>query len=135
MQDNIIEFMNKIENVNKDICIYRDEEKGIIFPMNTIQLLSRVDYMELDKQQYEGAKFQKKIEDLEYNITNVKRPVPKNEITGKEEDKTTLVEREIAVRQIWNVSNGVGTYKSFTNKEEAIKLSNEITNKVLEWLK
>lgn len=135
MLDNIIEFMDKIIVKGKDITIYNDEEKGIIFPMNTVNLLARLDYLELDKQQYEGTKFQKKIEDLEYNIINVKKAVPKNELTGKEKDKTTIVEKEVAVRQIWNVSNGAGVFKSFTNKEEAIKLTNEINNKVLEWLK
>jgi len=135
MSNSIEEFMNKIIVKGKDYTIYNDEEKGIIFPLNTINLLARLDYLELDKQQYEGALFQKKIEELEYNIINIKRPVPKNEITGKEEDKTTLVDREIAVRQVWNVSNGAGVFKSFNNKEEAIKFTNEINNKVFEWLK
>lgn len=135
MSNSIEEFMDKIIVKGKDYTIYNDEEKGIIFPLNTINLLARLDYLELDKQQYEGALFQKKIEELEYNIINIKRPVPKNEITGKEEDKTTLVDREIAVRQIWNVSNGAGVFKSFNNKEEAIKFANEINNKVFEWLK
>ena len=135
MSNSIEEFMNKIIVKGKDYTLYNDEEKGIIFPLNTINLLARLDYLELDKQQYEGALFQKKIEELEYNIINIKRPVPKNEITGKDEDKTTLVDREIAVRQIWNVSNGAGVFKSFNNKEEAIKYTNEINNKVFEWLK
>ena len=135
MSNSIEEFMNKIIVKGKDYTIYNDEEKGIIFPLNTINLLARLDYLELDKQQYEGALFQKKIEEGNYDIINIKRPVPKNEITGKEEDKTTLVDREIAVRQIWNVSNGTGVFKSFNNKEEAIKFINEINNKVFEWLK
>lgn len=135
MSNSIEEFMDKIIVKGKDYTIYNDEEKGIIFPLNTINLLARLDYLELDKQQYEGALFQKKIEEIEYNIINIKRPVPKNEITGKEEDKTTLVDREIAVRQVWNVSNGAGVFKSFNNKEEAIKYANEINNKVFEWLK
>ena len=115
MSNSIEEFMDKIIVKGKDYTIYNDEEKGIIFPLNTINLLARLDYLELDKQQYEGALFQKKIEELKYNIINIKRPVPKNEITGKEEDKTTLVDREIAVRQVWNVSNGAGVFKSFNN--------------------
>lgn len=135
MSNSIEEFMNKIIVKGKDYTIYNDEEKGIIFPLNTINLLARLDYLELDKQQYEGALFQKKIEEGNYDIINIKRPVPKNEITGKDEDKTTLVDREIAVRQIWNVSNGAGVFKSFNNKEEAIKYTNEINNKVFEWLK
>lgn len=135
MSNSIEEFMDKIIVKGKDYTIYNDEEKGIIFPLNTINLLARLDYLELDKQQYEGALFQKKIEEGNYDIINIKRPVPKNEITGKEEDKTTLVDREIAVRQVWNVSNGAGVFKSFNNKEEAIKFTNEINNKVFEWLK
>ena len=135
MSNSIEEFMNKIIVKGKDYTIYYDEEKGIIFPLNTINLLARLDYLELDKQQYEGALFQKKIEEGNYDIINIKRPVPKNEITGKDEDKTTLVDREIAVRQVWNVSNGAGVFKSFNNKDEAIKFANEINNKVFEWLK
>lgn len=135
MSNSIEEFMDKIIVKGKDYTIYNDEEKGIIFPLNTINLLARLDYLELDKKQYEGALFQKKIEEGNYDIINIKRPVPKNEITGKEEDKTTLVDREIAVRQVWNVSNGAGVFKSFNNKEEAIKFTNEINNKVFEWLK
>lgn len=135
MSNSIEEFMDKIIVKGKDYTIYNDEEKGIIFPLNTINLLARLDYLELDKQQYEGALFQKKIEEGNYDIINIKRPVPKNEITGKDEDKTTLVDREIAVRQVWNVSNGAGVFKSFNNKEEAIKYTNEINNKVFEWLK
>lgn len=135
MLNDIIEFMDKIEIKGKDYSFYKDENKGVIFPFNTIHLLARLDYLELDKQQYESAKFQKKIDDLEYNIINVKKAVPKNELTGKEEDKTTLVDKEVAVRQVWNVSNTLGAYKSFTNKEDAIKVVNGINNKIVENLK
>lgn len=135
MLNDIKEFMEKIIIKGKEFSIYNDEEKGVIFPFNTIHLLARLDYMELDKEQYISAKFQKKIEDLEYNIINVKKPVPKNEITGKDEDKTTIVEKEVAVRQVWNVSNSLGAFKSFTDKDEAIKLVNEINNMIFENLK
>lgn len=134
MQDNILEFNKKTRLLNKDIAIYEDIEKGIIFPLNTINTLARVEYIEADKKQYELLKFQKKIDDLEYNIINIKRPVPKNEITGKEEDKLTLVDNEVAVRQIWNVSNTIGVYKSFTNKEEAIELVKTINENVLKFI-
>ena len=135
MLSNIEEFMNKINYVTKDIVTYVDEEKGIMFPLNTVNLIARLDYLELEKEQYTIAKFQKKIDDLDYNIINIKKPVPKNEITKKEEDKYTIVEKEVAVRQVWNVSNTAGAFKSFTNKEEAIKLAEEINNKVFEYLK
>ena len=134
METNIVKFMGKVEIINKDLVIYKDEEKGIMFPLNTVHLLTRVDCLELDKQEYTIAKFQKKIEDLDYNIVKIKRPTPKNEITKKEEDKFTLVDREVAVRQVWNVSNNAGAFKSFANKEEAIKLANDINLKILKYL-
>lgn len=135
MKDNIIEFMNKTEMLSKEISIYKDEEKGIIFPLNTVNLLARVDYLELDKQEYTVAKFQNKIEDLSYTIEEIERPVPKNEITKKEEDKFTITNKKVSVRKVWNVSNGAGIIKSFTKKEDAIKLVEEINNKVLDKLK
>ena len=135
MKDNIIEFMNKVEMLSKEISIYKDEEKGIIFPLNTVNLLARVDYLELDKQEYTVAKFQNKIEDLSYTIEEIERPVPKNEITKKEEDKFTITNKKVSVRKVWNVKNGAEVIKSFTKKEDAIKLVEEINNKVLDKLK
>ena len=81
------------------------------------------------------AKFQKKIDDLDYKIENIKRAVPKNEITGKDEDKYTITEKEVAVRKVWNVSNTAGAFKSFTNKDDALKASKEINTKVFGYLK
>lgn len=129
------EFMEKVEILGKEFSIYTDEEKGVSFPLNTVHLLTRVDMLELTKEEYQVAKFQKKIDDLDYEIKNVKRAVPKNEITKKDEDKYTITEKEVAVRKIWNVSNTAGAFKSFTNKEEAMKKSKEINEKVFEYLK
>ena len=129
------EFMEKVEILGKEFSIYTDEEKGVSFPLNTVHLLTRVDMLELTKEEYQVAKFQKKIDDLDYEITNVKRAVPKNEITKKDEDKYTITEKEVAVRKIWNVSNTAGALKSFTNKDDAMKTSKEINEKVFEYLK
>lgn len=129
------EFMEKVEILGKEFSIYTDNEKGVSFPLNTVHLLTRVDMLELTKEEYTSAKFQKKIDDLDYEITNVKRAVPKNEITKKDEDKYTITEKEVAVRKIWNVSNTAGAFKSYSNKEEAMKKSKEINEKVFEYLK
>lgn len=131
MQDNILEFNEKVGVINKDYAMYKDLEKGIIFPLNTINLLARVDYLELSKEEYEKAKFEMKIDNLEYNIIEVDRPVPKYTITKKEEDKYTITNSKVKVRQVWNVSNALGIKKSFTNKEEAIKLAEEHNKKIL----
>lgn len=129
------EFMENVEILGKEFSMYLDEVKGILFPLNTVHLLTRVDMLELTKEEYISAKFQKKIDDLDYEIINIKKPVPKNEITGKEEDKYTITEKEVAVRKIWNVSNTAGAFKSFTNKDDALKVSKEINTKVFEYLK
>ena len=129
------EFMEKVEILGKEFSIYTDEEKGVSFPLNTVHLLTRVDMLELTKEEYTSAKFQKKIDDLDYEITNVKRSVPKNEITGKNEDKFTITEKEVAVRKVWNVSNTAGSFKSFIDKDEAMEYSKKINKEVFEYLK
>jgi hypothetical protein len=134
MEKNLCKFNENVEILNKDFSKYSDD-KGNNFIFNTINQLAKVDYLELTKEEYQVAKFQQKIEDLDYNIINIKKPVPKNEITGKDEDRYTLTEKEVAVRQIWNVSNPYGAFKSFINKEDAIKLANDINNRLLEFYK
>ena len=134
MERDLCKFVENTQIINKDLSTYFDE-KGNYFVFNTINMVAKVDYLELTKEEYQVAKFQQKIEDLDYNIINVKKPVPKNEITGKDEDKFTITEKEVAVRQIWNVSNPYGAIKSFTNKEEAINLANEINDKILGFYK
>lgn len=129
------EFMKNVEILGKEFSIYTDEEKGVMFPLNTVHLLTRVDMLELAKEEYQAAKFQKKIDDLDYKIENIKKAVPKNEITGKEEDKFTITKKEVAVRKIWNVSNTAGAFKSFTDKDKAMKTSKEINEKVFGFLK
>lgn len=133
MERDLCKFYDNVNVVNKDLSEYNDE-KGNCFIFNTVNLLVRMDYLELTKEEYQVAKFQQKIEDLDYSITNIKRPVSKNEITGKDEDKYTIAEKEVAVRQIWNVSNAFGIVKSFTNQLDALNFYNEINSKYLPYL-
>jgi hypothetical protein len=133
MEKDLCKFNENVEILNKDLAIYEDE-KGNMFVLNTVNTLAKVDYLELTKEEYTSLKFQNKIEDLDYTIKNVKRAVPKNEITGKDEDKFTIAEKEVAVRQVWNVSNPYGAFKSFTNKDEAIGLAKSINKKCIEKL-
>lgn len=134
MKDNLIDFMNKVEILNKDLARYKDEEKGIIFSLNTIQLLPRLDYLELAKTQYETQKFEQKIDNLEYNIINVDKPASKYARTKKDEDKFIIENQKVAVRQVWNVINALGLHKSFNNKDEALKLYEAIYERVNEKL-
>lgn len=130
MQTNLIEFMKYITILNKDIALYEDDETGTIFNMNTIQLLARCERMELSKDEYQKAKFEKKIEDLEYNKIEVNRPQSKYAITKNKEDLYTIVDSKVSCRELWNVSNGINVYKSFTNKEEAMEFCKEINDKI-----
>lgn len=134
MEKDLCKFYENISYINKDISEYADS-KGNRFIFNTINALVRVDYLELSKEEYQMALFQQKVQENDYNIINIKKAVPKNEITKKEEDKYTITEKEVAVRQIWNVSNAFGIVKSFTNKEEANKLAIEINNEILTFYK
>lgn len=143
MQDSLIEFMNKVEIINKDLAIYKDSEKGIEFVLNTVNLLARVDYLEVGTEknarlkvaEYEKLLFEKKIEDLDYKKITKKDIRIKSEITGKKEDSTTLIEEEVPAVAIWNVSNGLGAKKSFTNKEEAMEYVEKNNKVILENLK
>jgi len=135
MQDNILDFNKKVEILNKDYSLYKDEEKGVMFALNTVNCLARVDYMELSKEEWEKAKFEMKIDDLDYNIIEITRPQSKYFLTKKEEDKYTIVDSKVKVRQVWNVSNSIGIHKSFTNKEEAMELANSINKNILNVIK
>ena len=132
MEKNLSKFYENVNILGKEFSVYEDSN-GNLFTLNTINLLARVDKLELTKEEYQVAKFQQKVEDLEYSIKNIKKAVPKNEITGKDEDKLTLVDKEVAVREIWNVSNALGIVKSFTNKEDALKTAKEINKKIMSY--
>lgn len=129
MERDLSKFMKNITIKNKDIAVYEDEE-GNLFNVNTIKLLASVEVMKLPKQEYKKAVFEQRIDDLEYTDTVVKVPVPKNTITKKEEDKFTLVEKEMNAKVIYNVSNQIGLHKSFINKEEALELAKNINHSV-----
>ena len=85
--------------------------------------------------EYEKLRFEKKIEDLDYKKITKKDIRIKSEITGRKEDSTTLIEEEVPAVAVWNVSNSVGVYKSFTSKEEALKFSDEVNEETLLKLK
>lgn len=134
MKENIKEFMDHIEIINKDFARYKDEEKGIIFSLNTVQLLPRLDYLELDKTQFETQKFEGKIDNLDYTIVNIDKPASKYARTKKEEDKFVIENQKVAVRLVWNVVNALGLHKSFTDKDEAMKEYEAIYERVIKEL-
>lgn len=130
--ENIKEFMNNIHNINKDLSEYINEETGVKYIVPTPHLLVRIEYTEASEKEKEQLLFKSAIDRLDYTTKMAKRPVVKSTITHDKKDDTTLVDSEIKVYQIWNVSNGLGVKQSFTTKEDAIKLYDEINTKILE---
>lgn len=135
METDLSKFMNYITVLNKDISLYNDEEKGVYFYCNTIQLLAKVENLELSKEEYQVKKFDGSIDDLEYNIIEVNRPTSKYLLTKKDEDKYTIVDNKVAVRQIYNVSNAIGIHKSFINKDDALNFAKDINFNIITYFK
>lgn len=133
--ENIEEYMTKVNIQDKSISEYFDEEKGVKYIIPTTHLISRVDYLELTDTELMKAKFEQKVDNLEYNTKMVDRPKSKYEVTKKEEDKWTIINSKVKVHEIWNVSNGLGIKQSFKIKDDALKLCDEINKPILELLK
>lgn len=134
MEMDLIKFNDLVEIINKDLSLYKDTEKGMMFYLNTVQLLTRVEPLELDKSQYEIALFEKKIDKLDYKEEFIERPTPKNRVTKRDEDKYTLVMEKVKVKKVYNVANALNVKKSFVDKEEAMKYAETINNKIKEYL-
>ena len=134
MEMELNKFMEKVDIINKELSIYKDNEKGMLFYLNTVQLLVRVEPLELDKEQYKIALFEKKVEDLKYNEEKIKRVVPKNTITKDDKDKYTLTNKEVIIKKVYNVANALNIKKSFVDKEEAMQYAEAINNGIKEYL-
>lgn len=130
--ETLTEYMNNVYIKNKDISEYKNNENGTRYIMPTGHLLAKVDYLELTEKEYEAAIYKLLIDkNKNYKKAMSTRPTLKNEITGKDEDKNTIVDAPVMIYRVWNVSNGLGIKESFTTKKEAIKLYNDINKKVL----
>ena len=132
MEKDLIKFYENITKINKEMCEYEDElGNSYIVPIG--QLLCSCTYNELDKNEFTVALYNKLVDkDLPYEEAKIKRAVSKEEITKNKEDKYTLTEKEVVVKKVWLVQNGLKISKSFTNKEEALDLLHKINKDILE---
>ena len=130
IEENLQEFMNNVEIKCKEVAIYKNQEKGLSYPLSLAHLLCRVDYLELTKEELQKAQFEQKVDKGEYEMFDCNRVVPKYEITKNDADKFTLTNKKVKATHLWNVSNQTGIHTTFTNKEEAFKLCEEINNKI-----
>lgn len=117
--------------IDENLSQYKDDD-GNYSILPTSALLVAVDYNELNKQQFEVAKFNQDIpKDFICEISKVKKAVCKYDITHKEEDKFTLTEKEEDVRKIWFVVNQLKMKKAFSNKDDALIYAEEINHVIL----
>lgn len=133
--ESLLEFMNNVDIKCKEIAIYKNEEKGLSYPLSIAHLLCRVDYLELAKEELAKAKFEEKIDNKEYKMYDCEKLVPKSDITKNKEDMYTITTKKYKGTHIWNVSNQVGIHTTFEDKEEAFKLCEEINNKIVQLFK
>ena len=129
-QENLDEFMKRVKIISKEIAEYENEETGTYFMIPSSYLWARVDYLELTNDELKKAIFNQEVDktDLKYNFIESTRPAPKYETTKREEDKYTIIDAKVKVNQVWLVSNGLKYKQTFNNKEDALKLANDINN-------
>ena len=130
IEENLQEFMDKVRIVNKDIVVYKNQEKGLLYNMNLTHLLCRVDYLELEKDKLKEEIFKQKIDNKEYKMYDVEKKVPKSEVTKDKEDLFTITTKKVKATKIYNVSNAIGIHTTFEDAEEAFKLAISINEKV-----
>lgn len=132
--ENLTEYMKKVHITNKDISEYVNDENGVRYIIPTGHLLAKVDYYEFTEKELETAKYKLLIDKhINYKTAISTRPVLKNELTGKEKDKNIIIDSTVKVYQVWNVSNGLNIKQSFDNKQDAIKLYEDIKKKVVKF--
>lgn len=129
MNKDLREFI-KHTGINEGMCKYQDEKGNVLYTKKEA-LFPNCSYIELTKDKYEQAKFQGTVKEDDYNIIEIDQPISKYEITKKEEDKFILTNKKVKVRQVWIVSNSLGFMTSFKNKEEALKLVEDIERLLL----
>lgn len=131
--ENIIEYMDKVNILSKEISEYYNEETGVRKIIPTSYLLASVDYIELTENELEQAKFNMVVDkNVEFDSKITTRPRVKYEITKNEKDKNKLVDTTVKVYCIWNVSNSLKLKKNFNNKEEALELYEKINQPILD---
>ena len=131
--ESIIEYMNNVKILSKEISEYNNEEKGVRKIIPTSYLLCSLDYMELTEGELEKAKFDMLIDkDVEFDTKMVVRPRLKYEITKNEADKNKLVDSKVKVYCIWNITNSLRLKKTFNNRKEALELYEKINEPILD---
>lgn len=131
-QESLKEFMKRVKIISKEIAEYENEETGSYFMIPSSYLWCRVDYLELTNDEMKKAIFNQEIDktNLKFNYIETTRPAPKYETTKREEDKYIIIDAKVKANQVWLVSNGLKYKQTFNNKEDALKLANEVNEEL-----
>lgn len=128
VNEDLKSFMDNLTILNKDYSEYFNKETGTKYMVPNSYLYARCDYLELTNDELKKERFAQNInkEPKEFNQIESTRPVPKYETTKREEDRYTIIDGKVKVNQIWRVTNGMKYIQTFNNKDEALKLLDEI---------
>lgn len=122
IEDRLEEFSKHVEIINDKYAEYVNKEKGLRYVLNTPSLLCRVDRLKLDTNELAVAKFKQQIENKDYDLIDITKLIPKNEVTKDDKDKFTLVDKQTKGVILYNVTNQIGIHNTYTNQKEAFEL-------------
>lgn len=123
-------FIEHVSVYDDKYLLYEDDNNYMLIPKES--LISSMSYQECDDKMYSQLLFNGSIDKgMNFKTTKIKRPVPKSEITGKDEDKLTLVDKDIEVKQMWLITNGMKVSNIFNNKDEAKELLDRVNQLAL----
>ena len=132
MIKDLAEYYKNIKYINDRLAIYEDSE-GNLIPLKPSDLLVAVQYITLNKQEYEKAVFEQLVpKDIICNEIEVDKIVPKNEVTKNPKDQFTLTTIKQKAKEVWLVIGSMGLKKAYNNKEEALKVAKDINEKIFE---
>ena len=135
MEKDLIKFYDNIKVIYKDICEYSDD-LGNRSLLNAGSLFCKSEYLRADEANYKKGIYNKEIDrNVKFEKETITVQIPKSEVTGKQEDFTTIVDKSIEVYRMWKVSNGLGLIKTFNNQKEAEKVVGEINDRFIEIIK
>lgn len=132
MTTDLEQYYKNITYINKDVATYEDEE-GDYFNISPVSLFVGVQHNKLNLKQYEQAVFNQIVpKDMICRDIEITKLVPKSEITKKEKDQFTLVDKKVKGKEFWLVQNSMGIKKAYPDKESAHKIAKEINKKIFE---
>lgn len=143
MEKDLLKFNEKLNVTREGQVVTYGDDKGNYFIValapkyqHIAQLLLNCEYIEADEIQMKTLLYNGDIEKgIEFETATVSRPVSKYEITKKESDKATIVDRDVKVSKVWVVKNGFKLTKSFNKMADAIECCQTENDKLFDIVK